>query len=124
MKRIVVLCSVVMLQGLDAFGQTNAVAPTNSAVSQFQWQDQKTPIISKAASEPVVPPPGTLFHDSKAQTPRLAKIHRIEREGVLIPNHASNDPGAALDMIFWSPWNPLEEMDIRDTVVTIYPPGR
>ncbi len=49
---------------------------------------------------------------------------RISREGLLTRRKSQQDYGAGLERIFRSDNEQMGETCIRDTVVTIFPPGR
>jgi hypothetical protein len=120
-KRIVVLFFVLILQGLNAFGQTNAVPPTSHSVPNPELQGQKKASKPKMAG---VPSEGTLSHNADIQPPQLATFRRIKRERLLTPQGANHDFGAALEAIFRPENYQMGETGIRDTVVTIFPTGR
>jgi hypothetical protein len=124
MKRIVVLCSVMILQGLNALGQTNAVPPTSDSVSHPELQGQKAAAKLKAASVSAIALPGSLSRSTEIQPRQIVTFRRIKREGLLLPRISKNDPGEALKAIFWRENDQMGETGIRDTVVTIFPTGR
>ena len=82
MKKIVVLTCVLFLQGLNAFGETNAL-PAGQLVSRPEAQKQKAVVKPKAAVAPVAPAQGILSRTSEARPADIAAIHRISREGLL-----------------------------------------
>jgi len=123
-KKIVVLCSVLILQELNAFGQTNAVPPTSHLLPRPELLAQTTAAGLNVASVSAVSTRGALSRRAEIQPVQSAKFRRIMREGLLLPRISKNDPGAALETIFWSESDRLGETAIRDPVVTIFPPGR
>jgi hypothetical protein len=115
-----VLCFVLMLQGLNTFGQTNTVPPTSPLLPHPELQGQK------AASKPKKAgalPGGALSHNAGIQPPQLATFRRIKREGLLMPHRAKIDFGAELEAIFRPENDQLGETRIRDTAVTVFPTG-
>jgi hypothetical protein len=121
MKKIVVLCFVFALQGLNAFGQTNAVPSTSQSVPRPQLPAQK------AAAKPkvdVVPSRRVLSHEGEIPASELATFRRIERDGLLTPSRPNYNSGAALESIFRSDNDHMGDTCIRDTFVTIFPTGR
>jgi len=119
-KIVVVFCSVMILQGLNTFGQTNAVPPTSHVPPHPELQGQK------AASKPKkvgTLPGGTLSHNAGIQPPQLSTFHRIKRESLLTPQEAKIDFGADLQAIFQPENDQIGETRIRDTIVTIFPTG-
>jgi hypothetical protein len=123
-KKIVVLCSVLILQGLNVFGQTNAVPLTSHSVPPPELQGQKAAARLKAVRVSVVSPQGALSRSVEIQPVQFATFHRIKREGLLMPSISRNAPGAALETIFWHESDQWGETDIRDPMVTIFPTGR
>ena len=121
MKRIVILCCVLILQGLNSFGQTNAVPPTGRSVARPEGQ--KAVSKSKTAGDSAVPSQGTVSRSSAAQPADLAAIRRIRREGLLTPRASKIDFGAMLNGVFRSGNDQMGEACICDTVVTIFPTG-
>jgi hypothetical protein len=121
-KRIVILCCVLILQGLNSFGQTNAVPPTGQLVPRPEGQ--KAVSKPKTAGDSAVPTQGTLSRSTEAQPAELGAIRRISREGLLMPRGSKIDFGAMMERIFRSENDQMGETCIRDTVVTIFPTGR
>ncbi len=124
MKRIVVLSFLLILQGLNSFGQANAVPPTGHSVARPEGQGQKAASKPKSAGDSAVPSQGTLSRSTEAQPADLAAIRRIKREGLLIRRGSKNDFGAMMERIFRSENDQMGETCICDTVVTIFPTGR
>ena len=122
MKRIVVLSLVLILQGLNSFGQTNAVPPTGRPVARPEGQ--KAVSKPKTAGDSTVPTQGTLSRRTEARPAGLAAIRRIWREGLLNRRESKKDYGAELEAIFRSRNDQMGETCICDTVVTIFPTGR
>jgi hypothetical protein len=120
MKRIVGLCFVLGLQGLGAFGQTNAAPPASRSVHNPEIQGQKA---AAKPSKTGTVSGNTLSHGSQAQSSQRATFHRIEREGLLRVQGANYDPGAKLEAIFQPENDQMGETCIRDTVVLIFPTG-
>jgi hypothetical protein len=127
-KRIVVFCAVLIFQGLSAFGQTNAVPPADHRLARAEWRGQKAASnnIVVAPAVRVVPAPRTFSHHSTAPPADMAKFRRIEEEGLLTPGISKNNRNtwAATESIFRSDNDQMGETCIRDTYVTIFPPGR
>lgn len=123
-KRIVVLSFVLILQGLNSFGQTNSVPPTGHSVARPEGQGQKAVSKLKAADVSAVPTQGTLSRGAEAQPADLAAIRRIRREGMLMHRGSKIDFGAIMERIFRSGNDQMGETCICDTVVTIFPTGR
>ncbi len=119
MKRIVVLCSVLILQGLNTLGQTNT-APPARLLPHPELQGQKTASKPKKVG---ALPGGTLSHNAGIQPPQLSTFHRIKRESLLMPPEANIDFGAELQAIFRPENDQIGETRIRDTIVTIFPTG-
>ena len=123
MKRIVLLCGILVLKGLNLLGQTNAVLANSQSVPRSQGQAQKG--ASKLRSQEATPlPQGSFRHSTEAQPWDLAVIQRASRDGLLIPSESRKDFGMALERIFRPDNDQMGGTDIRDTVVTIFPPGR
>jgi hypothetical protein len=123
MKRIVVLCSVMILQGLNAFGQTNAVPPTSHLASHPQSHGPKAPATLKGVTVAAISPQSALAQKAEIQAAQQATFRRIEREGLFTPR-ANNDPGAPLEAIFWPDSSQMGETEIRDPVTIIFPTRR
>ena len=121
MKRIVVLSLVLILQGLNSFGQTNAVPPTGHSVARPEGQ--KPGSKPKTAGNSAVPTQGALSRSTEAQPADLAAIRRISREGLLLPRGSKVD-WAFMERLFRSENDQMGDTCIRDTVVTIFPAGR
>jgi hypothetical protein len=122
MKRVVVLSFVLILQGLNSFGQTNAVPPTGRSVAR---SEAPKPVSKpKTAGDSAVPSQGTLSRSTEAQPADLAAIRRISRERLLLRRGSKIDFGAIMGRIFRSENDQMGETCIRDTVVTIFPTGR
>jgi hypothetical protein len=125
MKRIVILCSVLVLQGLNSFGQTNAVPPTGQPVARPEGQKAVSkPKTAKTAGATAVPSQGIVTRGTEAQSADLATIRRVQREGLLTPRATKTNYEAALEGIFRPVNDQMGETCIRDTVVTIFPTGR
>jgi hypothetical protein len=125
MKKIILLCIVGVLQGVNAFGQTNAVAPARHPVATHEWRGQMS------ASNNIVRAPGvsqrsSLQHRSEIKPADEAMFRRIKEEGLLAPRMATTGRNnwAGTESIFRSDNNQMGETCVRDTVVTIFPTGR
>ncbi len=123
MKKIVVVGFVLILQGLNAFAQTNVVQLASQSVPYPELREQKPVAKHKTASVSVVLPKSTLSRNPKNQPEQSVIFHRISREGLLIPRISKDDPGAALETVFGSQNNQLGETGIRDPSVIIFPTG-
>jgi hypothetical protein len=121
MKRIVVLSVVLILQGLNSFGQTNAVPPAGQSLARPQGP--KAVSKPETARNSAVPNQGTLTRSTEAQAADLAVIRRISREGLLKPRSSRID-WAYMERMFRSENDQMGDTCIRDTIVTIFPPGR
>jgi hypothetical protein len=123
MKTSVMLGLILILQGLNAFGQTNVMLLASRSVPYPELKGQNAPAKLKAASVSVVLPQGTSSRNPEIQPVQMATFPRINREGLLLPR-INNDPGAALETIFGPGNGPWTEAGIRSPIVTIFPPGR
>jgi hypothetical protein len=123
MKRIVLLCSILVLPGLNLMGQTNAAPTKTQSAQRSQEQGQKG--ASKLKSQEAPPlTQGSFRHSSEAQPWDLAVFQRVSRDGRLTPSEPKKDFGATLERIFRPDNDQMGETCIRDTVVTIFPTGR
>jgi hypothetical protein len=123
--RIGVLAIVLILQGLNAFGQTNAVPPAGHPVARPEGQ-RRAAASKNTASVPAVPAQRTFSHRTEVQPADLATFRRIKEEGLLTPEISKNgrNTWAATESIFRSDNDQMGETCIRDTYVTIFPTGR
>jgi hypothetical protein len=124
MKKIVVLGLAWILQGLNAFGQTNTVPLTSHLIPHPELRGQTAVAGLDAAGVSAISARSILSRRAEIQPMQSAKFRRIMREGLLLPRIPKNDPGAALETIFWSESDRLSDTAIRDPLVTIFPPGR
>lgn len=125
MKKIVVLCFIWTLQGLNAFGQANALPPTSHSVPPHpELKAQKGAARLKTVSVAVVSPLGALSRRTEIQPVQTATFRRIEQAGLLMTRISKNDPGAALETIFRPENDQWGDTGIRDPVITIFPRGR
>jgi len=122
MKRIVVFCSVMILQGLNAFGQTNAAPPADLSIRP-EGRGPKAASKVNAAGASAVAPPGALSHSSEIQPVKLTTFRRISREGALNPRRSKNDFGAKMEEVFRPQNDQMGEAGIYDPVVMIFPAG-
>jgi hypothetical protein len=124
MKKIIVLSIALTLQGLTAFGQTNAVPPA----SQSAWPDglQGQPGAARLghAIDSVVSPHVTLSRNAEIQPVSLAPFRQIALNGSLAPEELNNDPGLMLETIFQPVDDQMADTRISDTIITIFPSRR
>lgn len=122
-KSIVAACIILVLQGLSSFAQTNAAPAKSRPVPRIEGHGQNAAPKPKTPDAPAVPPQGALSHVPQHQLPP-GTMARISREGLLTRRKSQQDYGAGLERIFRSDNEQMGETCIRDTVVTIFPPGR
>jgi hypothetical protein len=126
MKKVVVICFVLMWQGLNSFGQTNnAPPPTSRPVPRPEQPAQKA-ATNNIASAPMVSAHPTFSHTSEIPPEQLAQFRRIKEEGLLEPGVSRNgrNTWASVESIFRSDNDQAGDSCIRDTYVTIFPTGR
>jgi hypothetical protein len=121
-KKLVMICSVLLLQGLSSYGQTNVAPPTGLAVLQPGWQEQKGAYKLRTANVAVAH--NALSPASETQSAELATFRRINRNSSLTPRAAKKNYDAMLHNVFPLRNDLIGATDIRDTVITIFPPGR
>jgi hypothetical protein len=125
LKTIVVLCSVLVLHGLNSFGQTNAVPrPGYPVPPRRQLQKQNLVAGLNAVSISGISPRASLRRGLEIQPAPEARFRQIDRDGLLKPQISKNDPGAALEAIFQNENDPSGETVIRSPLVTIFPTRR
>jgi hypothetical protein len=120
-KRIVVLCFVLVLQGLNLFGQTNAVPPMGRSVPRPESQQQTPAPKPKPAGGPSG---GILSHETEITPAQIAAFKRIKEEGLLTRRGPVHDYGAELESIFRSKNDQMGDTIVRDPVVLIFPTGQ
>jgi hypothetical protein len=125
MKRVVVLCFVLMVQGLNSFGQTNATPPAAHPVQHPEPQVQKA-VATNSVSVPAAPVERTLSRTAEMTPADLAMFRRIKEEGLLAPRRPTSgrNTWASTESIFRSNNDQMGETCIRDTYITIFPTGR
>jgi hypothetical protein len=122
-KKVVMICSVVVLQALSSLGDTNAAPSTAQApVSKSAVPPQKP--VAKAnppANTTTNPDQRDLSHESMPPA-RMFAVQHAAQEHLLIPA-ATNDYNAELNEIFWPGNDQAGETEVRNTIVTIFPTG-
>jgi hypothetical protein len=88
-----------------------------------EWQGQKAASNSVTVAHPA-PARNSLAHKTEVQPAELATYRRIKKENLLTLQAPVNNHAAAFNTIFGSDNDQMGETRIRDTVVTIFPPGR
>lgn len=128
MKKLAFAAIVLVLSVGTALAGTNS-SPVSAIKTVKSPPSKKIP--AEGAKSPNVvasiPAPsaneGTLSHQAALTPAQMSLFRHIDEEGLLQPTRARNYNGA-LRSIF-HPWSdPGGPTEIRDTVATIYPPGR
>ena len=122
MKKLVMICSMLLWQGLSSYGQTNVAPPAGLAVQQPGWQEQKG--ASKLRTINVSAAHNNLSPASETQSAEIATFRRVKREGLLTPRVPNKNYDAMLRDVFPARNDLIGATEIRDTVITIFPPGR
>jgi hypothetical protein len=113
MKRVIMVCFMLIVPGLSSFGLTNAVPPMVQSSASPKQQEQKAVPKPKTAG---APSEGTVSHGSEIPPAQVATFHRIKEGGLLTPQKTTRDVGAMLDGLF-----PSED---KGVIVIIFPTGR
>ena len=123
MKKLVVLFSVLVLQGLNSFGQTNAAPPASAAVPRVETPVAKTPPVQTPAV--VTTPPAVAPTETTDASVGQSVVLRQNKHtgGKLKGIQADKNFGASMHEIFRSDNDQMGDNSIRDAVVVIYPTG-
>jgi hypothetical protein len=111
-KKIVILCSVLILGGMNSFGETNSVPQ----------KVQSAPPPQKTAAKPKSNKDSREITRTKQSPEEAAAAHQTLRQRLFRPQTVS-DYGAEVNQIFFPGSDQVADTMVRNTIVTIYPSG-
>ena len=127
MKKLAIFCLVLGLQGLNSFGQTNAVPSKAHPAPKPKPEAQKEPAKQEnTEAAPVVPE----WVDLNYRPAHKRGILQAFREGnqqhktKVAGEYYSKNSETALELVFRWPNDQAGATSIRDAVVPLFPSGR
>jgi hypothetical protein len=127
-KTLFVVGLMLIVPGLNCFAQTNAVPPKDVAPMRHLPPAKETPVPNPAPKKDWAPGGRDLYHQAQVSEVDLAAFSRRMREAEQSANAAKMERNswANKESIFRSDNDQAGDNSslVRDTVVTIFPPGR